>query len=126
MTEDILRITGGRPLHGEITVQGAKNSALPLMAAALLCDGETVLHRVPQLSDVYAASRILNRLGCRCTAEGNTVTIRHTNAESSEIPDADMRTMRSSIMFLGPILGSMKRCTLTMVRGFICRCRLSA
>ena len=49
MTEDILRITGGRPLHGEITVQGAKNSALPLMAAALLCDGETVLHRVPRM-----------------------------------------------------------------------------
>ncbi len=117
MTEDILRITGGRPLHGEITVQGAKNSALPLMAAALLCDGETVLHRVPQLLDVYAASRILNRLGCRCTAEGNTVTIRHTNAESSEIPDADMRTMRSSIMFLGPILGRMRCCTLTMPGG---------
>ena len=42
MTEEILKISGGRPLHGEISVQGAKNSALPLMAAALLCDGETV------------------------------------------------------------------------------------
>ncbi len=117
MTEDILRIRGGKPLCGEITVQGAKNSALPLMAAALLCDGETVLHRVPQLSDVYAASRILNRLGCRCTAEGNTVSIRYSGSGSFEIPDADMRAMRSSIMFLGPILGRMRRCTLSMPGG---------
>ena len=117
MTEEMLQITGGIPLQGEITVQGAKNSALPLMAAALLCEGETVLKRVPQLSDVYAASRILNRLGCRCTAEGNTVSIRHSGAENCEIPDADMRAMRSSIMFLGPILGRMHRCTITMPGG---------
>ena len=117
MTEDILRITGGKPLHGEMTVQGAKNSVLPLMAAALLCGGETVLHRVPQLSDVYAACRILNRLGCRCTAEGDTVTVRYSGTGCFEIPDADMRAMRSSIMFLGPILGRMRACTFTMPGG---------
>ena len=117
MTEEYLKITGGRPLHGEISVQGAKNSALPLMAAALLCEGETVLTNVPQLSDVYAACRILNRLGCRSTAEGNTVRIVRESAEVYEIPDEDMRAMRSSIMFLGPILGSMMRCTLTMPGG---------
>ncbi|MBQ9906702.1 MAG: UDP-N-acetylglucosamine 1-carboxyvinyltransferase [Oscillospiraceae bacterium] len=117
MTEEILKISGGRPLHGEISVQGAKNSALPLMAAALLCEGETVLTNVPQLSDVYAACRILNRLGCRSTAEGNTIRIVRESAELYEIPDEDMRAMRSSIMFLGPILGSMKRCTLTMPGG---------
>lgn len=117
MTEEILKISGGRPLHGEISVQGAKNSALPLMAAALLCDGETVLTNVPQLSDVYAACRILNRLGCRSTVEGNTIRIVRESAELYEIPDSDMRAMRSSIMFLGPILGSMKRCTLTMPGG---------
>ena len=117
MTEEKLKITGGRQLHGEIFVQGAKNSALPLMAAALLCEGETVLQNVPQLSDVYAACRILNRLGCRASAEGNTVRIVRESAELYEIPDSDMRAMRSSIMFLGPILGSMKRCTLTMPGG---------
>ncbi len=117
MTEEKLKITGGRQLHGEISVQGAKNSALPLMAAALLCEGETVLQNVPQLSDVYAACRILNRLGCRASAEGNTVRIVRESAELYEIPDSDMRAMRSSIMFLGPILGSMKRCTLTMPGG---------
>lgn len=117
MAEEILRITGGSPLRGEITVQGAKNSALPLMAAAILCDGETVFTNVPKLTDVYAAGRILNRLGCRCTVEGNTVTIRQSGVSDSEIPDADMRTMRSSIMFLGPILGRTKHCILTMPGG---------
>ena len=117
MTEEYLKIQGGSRLSGDIAVQGAKNSALPLMAAALLCDGEIVLNNVPQLSDVYAACRILNRLGCRTTAEGNTVRIVRESAELYEIPDEDMRAMRSSIMFLGPILGSMKRCTITMPGG---------
>lgn len=117
MAEDVLRIKGGMPLHGEISVQGAKNSALPLMAAALICRGETILTNVPQLTDVYAASRILNRLGCRCTMAGNTVRIVQNGADACEIPDADMRAMRSSIMFLGPVIGCMKRCVLTMPGG---------
>ncbi|MBR5372791.1 MAG: UDP-N-acetylglucosamine 1-carboxyvinyltransferase [Oscillospiraceae bacterium] len=117
MAEDILRITGGVPLHGEVTVQGAKNSVLPIMAAGILCGGETVLHRVPQLSDVYAASRILNRLGCSCRISGNTVVLNASGLHSFEIPDADMRKMRSSIVFLGPLLGRCGECVLTMPGG---------
>lgn len=117
MAEQVLRITGGQPLRGEVTVQGAKNSALPIMAATILCTGESVLHNVPRLTDVWAASRILNRLGCRCAIDGNTVTVSAANAAAWEIPDEDMRRMRSSIMFLGPILGRMGACTLTMPGG---------
>ncbi len=117
MAEQVLRIIGGEPLHGEVTVQGAKNSALPMMAATILCKGECVLHNVPRLTDVTAASRILNRLGCRCHMEGNTVTMAGDAVSQYEIPDADMRQMRSSIMFLGPILGRMGACTLTMPGG---------
>ena len=117
MAEEILKITGGKPLRGEVTVQGAKNSALPLMAASLLCSGETVLTNVPQLTDVYAASRILNRLGCRCTVSGHTVTVQQRDTSACEIPDEDMRAMRSSIMFLGPVLGRSKACILTMPGG---------
>ena len=117
MAEDILRITGGVPLHGEITVQGAKNSVLPIMAAAILCGGETVLHRVPQLSDVYAASRILNRLGCSCLISGSTVILNAAGMHGFEIPDADMRKMRSSIVFLGSILGRCGECVLTIPGG---------
>ena len=117
MAEEYLSITGGRPLRGEVTVQGAKNSALPLMAAALLCDGETVLTNVPRLTDVYAASRILNQLGCRSHIEGHTVTVTQKGLTGCEIPDADMRQMRSSVMFLGPLLGRAKRCIMTMPGG---------
>jgi len=117
MAEDVLRITGGVPLHGEITVQGAKNSVLPIMAAGILCGGQTVLHRVPQLTDVYAASRIMNQLGCDCRISGNTVTLDAAEMDSFEIPDADMRKMRSSIMFLGAMLGRCGACVLTMPGG---------
>lgn len=117
MAEQVLRIKGGQPLRGEVTVQGAKNSALPIMAATVLCKGESVLHNVPRLTDVWAASRILNRLGCRCAMEGDTVTVAAAGAAEWVIPDEDMRRMRSSIMFLGPILGRMGACTLTMPGG---------
>lgn len=117
MAEELLRIRGGSALRGEVTVQGAKNSALPLMAASLMCSGETVLHRVPRLTDIWTASRILNGLGCRCRIEGNTAVIRQQGLSGSEIPDAEMRRMRSSIMFLGPLLGSAGECTLTMPGG---------
>lgn len=117
MAEQVLQIRGGQPLRGEVTVQGAKNSALPIMAATVLCDGECVLHNVPRLTDVWAASRILNRLGCRCAMNGDTVTVSAAGAAEWEIPDEDMRRMRSSIMFLGPILGRMGACTLTMPGG---------
>ena len=117
MAEELLQIQGGNRLYGEIAVQGAKNSALPLAAAAVLCGGETVLHHVPRLTDLWAACRILNRLGCRCRVDGGTVTVRNDGLTSSEIPDEDMRKMRSSIMFLGPVLGRTGECILTMPGG---------
>ncbi len=107
-----LVIQGGKRLEGEITVQGAKNSALPIAAAALLCDGQSRLENCPRLSDVYAACRILNNLGCRCKLYDDTVTVEADGMHSSEIPEQFMREMRSSIIFLGAILGRMEQCTL--------------
>lgn len=105
-------IQGGRHLEGEIAVQGAKNSALPIAAAALLCDGEIWLENCPRLSDVYAACRILTNLGCHCRMQGNTVTVNAHGMDSSEIPEQFMSEMRSSIIFLGAVLGRMGTCTL--------------
>lgn len=105
-------IQGGRRLEGEILVQGAKNSALPILAAALLCDGESVLENCPRLSDVFAACRILTRLGCRCEMREHTVHVDVQDLVDSEIPEEFMREMRSSIMFLGAVLGRAGKCTL--------------
>ncbi len=107
-----LIIQGGRKLEGEISVQGAKNSALPILAATLLCDGENQLENCPKLSDVYAACRILTRLGCRCEMQERTVWVHVQNLASWEIPEQFMREMRSSIIFLGAVLGRTGACTL--------------
>ena len=99
-----LRIIGGRALQGELEIQGAKNSVLPILAATLLNRGQSVLHRCPRLQDVDASIRILRRLGCSAEWEGDTLCV-HTGAMAcGEIPDAMMREMRSSVIFLGAIL----------------------
>ena len=112
-----LIIEGEKRIGGEITVQGAKNSALPLLAASLLVCGETVLHNCPCLSDVYAACRILGSLGCVCRASGNTVTVDASEPCGCCVPDELMREMRSSIVFLGAVLGRTGECCLSFPGG---------
>ena len=68
-------VTGGNPLCGEITVQGAKNSVLPILVATLLVNGKSVIHNCPCLSDVDATIKILEYLGCVVTREGHTITV---------------------------------------------------
>ena len=96
-------IEGGRRLEGEIRVHGAKNSALPVLAATLLCRGVSVIHNCPPLLDVGASIRILEHLGCVCTREDSTVVVDSTSLTGFDIPDTLMREMRSSIVFLGAI-----------------------
>ena len=117
-----LVINGGRRLEGEIQVHGAKNSALPLLAATILAHGECILHNCPMLTDVDAACRILSCLGCRCSRNGSTVCVDSSNVCGNEIPDNLMREMRSSIVFLGAVLGRIRRCRLTFPGG----CELGA
>ncbi len=117
-----LVINGGKRIEGEISVHGAKNSALPILSAAALAHGESVLHNVPTLTDVDAACRILTTLGCKCRKSGNTVTVEASNVTGSEIPDTLMREMRSSIVFLGALLGRTGHCRLSFPGG----CELGA
>ena len=112
-----LQIRGPVRLSGELTIHGAKNSTLPLMAAALLCQGPTVLHNCPKLSDVDVSVRILRRLGCRVKREGASVWIDPVPADGFEIPDTLMREMRSSIVFLGAILAKMGKAVLSFPGG---------
>ncbi len=96
-------IDGPAELCGEISIQGAKNSTLPLLAATVLCKGQSVLHNCPDLTDVKTAVRILEHLGCRCAREGADLTV--DNAMTGcEVPQELMREMRSSIVFLGAIV----------------------
>lgn len=114
---DKLIINGNRRLNGEITVQGAKNSVLPILVATLLVNGVSVIHNCPMLSDVEATIKILRHLGCIVTREGHTVTVDSTNVNRNDVPDSLMREMRSSIVFLGGILGRMGKSVLSTPGG---------
>ncbi len=100
----VMYIRGGVPLEGELTVHGAKNSVLPILAACLLAGGPVTLHNCPDLTDVDAALDILRHLGCETGREGRDLFVDSTGAAGSAVPEAQMRSMRSSIIFLGPLL----------------------
>ena len=110
----MLQIEGGKRLFGSVSVHGAKNSVLPILAASLLACGETVIHNCPDLSDVDAATRILAYLGCKVRREGEKVVIDTTTIERSNIPHELMREMRSSVIFLGAILARLGEAVLSM------------
>lgn len=110
-------IQGGSRLTGDIQVQGAKNSSLPILAAALVSTGESVLHNCPNLLDTEYAIKILEYLGCKCYREGGTVTVDTTSVTQCEVPDRLMREMRSSIIFLGAIASRCKKCRLSFPGG---------
>ncbi len=100
-------IEGGRKLSGSVAVHGAKNSVLPILAACLLAPGTCVIENCPRLSDVEASLAILRRLGCRAERQGEAVVVDATAPTGWEVPDRLMREMRSSVIFLGAILGRM-------------------
>lgn len=98
-------IRGGHSLRGEIYVQGAKNAALPIMAAALLNRGTTRLYRCPAIRDVTYMIRILRHLGVKIRWEEDILTLDAAGVETAAISALDAGTMRSSIMLLGALLG---------------------
>ncbi len=110
-------IEGGRRLEGEIPIQGAKNSVLPVLAATLLGCGESVIHNCPELTDVEISLRILEYLGCRVRREGKTVVVDSTNLTRSDVPERLMRQMRSSIVFLGAIISRMHEAVMSAPGG---------
>ncbi|MBQ4320614.1 MAG: UDP-N-acetylglucosamine 1-carboxyvinyltransferase [Oscillospiraceae bacterium] len=112
-----LIINGGRRLCGAVDVQGAKNSALPIMAASLLVRGETVLQNCPDISDVDAAMRILRHLGCTAERIGSTLYLDTGQMTGCRIPDGLMREMRSSVVFLGAILARTGEAVLSLPGG---------
>lgn len=110
-------INGGKKLYGGISVQGAKNSVLPVLAATVLCEKECVIHNCPALSDVDTSLKILRALGCECGTDGDTVTVDSKGINACEIPDNLMREMRSSVVFLGAVIGRCKKAVISTPGG---------
>ena len=102
---DKLRIIGGTPLHGEITISGAKNAALPILCAVLLTSEPVILRNVPALNDVKTTIRVLEQLGVKSQwLSEDTILLQADEIISYEAPYELVKTMRASILVLGPLL----------------------
>ena len=112
-----LLIQGGRRLEGSLRVGGAKNAALPIMAACVLTEDEVLLHDVPDILDVQRMGEILRMLGCEVCCSGHDMTVCARSLCSSEMPDQLSKQIRSSIFLLGPILSRCRRATVTYPGG---------
>ena len=115
---DSLLIKGGVPLHGEVTISGAKNAVLPIMAATLLTAEPCVIRRVPDLSDVKFMGEILSSVGARVTVNHDTLTVHAARIKG--VGDYDLiRKMRGSICILGPLIGRLRRASVSLPGGCV-------
>ena len=102
---DEIIVTGGRPLNGTVKIQGSKNAALPMMAAALLSEGISVLRGCPRIADVFLMEKILRELGAVTWWQGHDLYLDCSQADGTVIPADFSGKMRSSVILLGAMLG---------------------
>jgi UDP-N-acetylglucosamine 1-carboxyvinyltransferase len=117
---DKLLIRGGRRLSGEVDVSGAKNAALPQLCAALLSDEPVLLHNVPQLQDVATMTRLLRHMGARAERDQARPDVLQVDASRLGLPEAPyelVKTMRASILVLGPLLARFGRARVSLPGG---------
>jgi len=100
-----MRIAGGRPLRGHIEISGAKNAALPALAASLLTDSPVVLGRMPNVVDIRTMANLLASVGAEVGAEPNSYSIRASGTLDPIAPYELVKTMRASSLVLGPLAG---------------------
>lgn len=110
-------INGGKALAGEVSVSGAKNAALPIIAAGLLCEGEHLISNVPLLVDVKTLGKILRNMGVLVEEGDHRVTIDSTKLNNPEAPYDLVRTMRASILVLGPLVARFGRARVSLPGG---------
>lgn len=111
-------VHGGKALSGTLTVQGAKNSALPIMAACILSPGKTILENVPRLTDVEVMVEIMQTVGAKVEWIGDsTLSVDCSHLDNWEVPEHLMRRMRSSFIVVGPLLSRFGRVRVTYPGG---------
>ena len=120
---DQIVVEGGRQLRGEVEVSGAKNAALPILASSLLADGEHTYRNVPDLADVATMLRLLRTMGCeaeRRQGEGKAGRVCSVRVGAGVVPEAPynlVRTMRASVLVLGPLLARHGRARVSLPGG---------
>ncbi len=105
-------IKGGNVLNGEISISGAKNAVLPIIASSILNKKTCIIHNCPRISDTFLSIQILQHLGCEVEFTGNTLFIDSSSLNCTSIPQNYVEPMRSSIIFLGSLVGRTNECTI--------------
>ena len=115
---DVIKVEGGLPIHGEVTVEGAKNSALKLMAATIMAPGVNTLTNVPNISDVHVMGKVLKRLGATIeVVDEHRLVIDTTNVNNWETPYELVAKMRASTAVMGPLLARFGKAVVAMPGG---------
>src|SRR3954463_5340437 len=115
---DKLKITGGARLSGQVRISGAKNSALPAMAASLLTSDELVLENLPMVNDILTTRRLLRELGAEVEFDGgNSARLKAARIASHEAPYDLVKTMRASVLVLGPLLARFGKARVSLPGG---------
>ncbi len=115
---DKLVICGGKPLRGEVLISGAKNAALPILAAGLLSEGEVRLKNIPLLGDVKTIIKLLSHLGAQVRWEGpEEVSLRAERLQCLEAPYDLVKTMRASVLVLGPLIARFRKARVSLPGG---------
>ncbi len=114
---DRIIIRGGNRLIGEVTISGAKNAALPMMAATLLTEGCSTFRNIPELRDIVTFKTLIEHLGGKVEQEGHTLRIESGTVKMPEAPYELVKTMRASILVLGPLVARMKRARVSLPGG---------
>jgi len=111
------RIRGGQKLRGDIRIGGGKNAILPILASTILNKGKSVLHNCPLIADTFTSIELLESIGCRIDVKGNTIIVDSSTADNCEVPEELVQKMRSSIIFLGSLLGRFKKAVISYPGG---------
>ncbi|MGM0533545.1 MAG: UDP-N-acetylglucosamine 1-carboxyvinyltransferase [Campylobacterota bacterium] len=114
---DYLKIKGGRKLGGSVRISGAKNAALPLMAATLLSSSKMTLSNLPDVADLQTLLKLFEKLGSQFSFQDNTLTIQNDRLHSTVANYDIVRTMRASILVLGPLLARFGHCEVSLPGG---------
>ncbi len=110
-------IQGGAPLHGKVVVNGAKNSALPVLAACLLTEDSVTLHRIPNVRDIVTMEKLLRHTGTKLESKRGVVTVEARNVSAPEAPYELVKTMRASSLVLGPLVARTGRARVSLPGG---------
>ena len=114
---DKIVIRGGERLIGEVEVSGSKNATLPIFAASLLAEGNNVFNKVPNLKDVQTIAKVLKNLGVKIEKEGEVYRIDATEISNHEAPYDLVKTMRASILVLGPLVSRLRKAVVSLPGG---------